>query len=294
MLAAMTHSTVALLGLGIMGSRMGRRLLDAGFPLTVYNRTADRARPLGEAGARIVRTPAEALAGADIAIGMVSDDEASRRVWLGEEGALAAAAPGTLIIESSTLSVAWTRELATAAADRRCDFLDAPVTGSRHQAGAGELNFLVGGDAGTLERARPVLRVMARSITHLGPTGSGALVKLINNFVCGTQVASLAEALATVERSGLDRERTMQVLINGAMGSPIVKTVAERMLGSDFTPNFMVRLLAKDLRYAIREGGALGVDLTTAKNALALLDRSIAAGCGEDDMAAAIVPLRAK
>ena len=277
-----------------MGSRMARRLLDAGFPLTVYNRSPEKAAAARDAGARVALTPREAIEGADVAIGMVADDRASRSIWLGDSGALAAARPGTLIIESSTLSVGWIRELATAAADRQCEFLDAPVTGSRNQAAGGELNFLVGGTEEALARGRPVLGVMARSITLVGPTGSGALVKLINNFVCATQIASLAEALAVVERSGLDRDRTMEVLLGGAMGSPIVKTIAERMLASDFTPNFMLRLLAKDLGYAIREGDAFGVDLTTAKTALALLDRAVAAGRGDDDMAAAIVPLRSK
>ena len=138
------------------------------------------------------------------------------------------------------------------------------MTGSRNQAGAGELNFLVGGSSEMVERARPVLTVMAKSITHLGPTGSGALVKLINNFVCGTQVASFAEALAMVERSALDRDRTVSFLIGGAMGSPIVKTMAERMLAGDFTTNFALKLLAKDLDYAIEEGRKLDVRLTTA------------------------------
>jgi 3-hydroxyisobutyrate dehydrogenase len=285
---------VALLGLGIMGSRMGRRLIDAGFPLSVYNRSPEKAATLRDVGARVGRTPREAIDGADVIIGMVADDGASRNIWLGDEGALAAALPATLIIESSTLSVDWVRDLAGAAAERRCEFLDAPVTGSRNQAAAGELNFLVGGSAEAFERARPVLSVMARSMTLVGPTGSGAVVKLINNFVCGTQIASLAEAVAMVERSGLDRDRTMEVLVGGAMGSPIVKTVAERMLTSDFTPNFMLRLLAKDLGYAIREGHALGVDLTTARTAVTLLEKSIAAGCGDEDMSAAIVPLRAK
>jgi 3-hydroxyisobutyrate dehydrogenase len=288
----MTRPSVALLGLGIMGSRMARRLLDAGFPLTVYNRSPDKAAALRGAGARVAPAPRDAMEGADVAIGMVADDRASQSIWTGEAGALAAARPGTLIIESSTLSVEWVRALAAAAAGRQCEFLDAPVTGSRNQAAGGELNFLVGGTEEALDRAHPVLAVMARSVTLVGPTGSGALVKLINNFVCGTQVASLAEALAVVERSGLDRDRTMTVLVGGAMGSPIVKTVAERMLASDFTPHFMLRLLAKDLGYAIGEGGALGVDLTTAKAALALLQKAVAAGLGDEDMAAAVVPLR--
>ncbi len=283
---------VAVLGLGTMGSRMAHRLLAAGFPVTVYNRSHDKAAPLVSAGARAAETPRKAIEGANVAIGMLADDRASREVWLGAAGALDGATAGTIIIESSTLSVAWVGELAAAAAARRCEFIDAPVTGSRNQAGAGELNFLVGGAPDVLDRVQPVLAVMAKSVTHLGPTGSGALVKLINNFVCGTHIASLAEALAMVERSTLDRERTMAVLVNGAMGSPIVKTIAERMLAPDFTTNFALKLLAKDLGYAIEEGRKLDVGLTTARTALDLLERAVRDGHGDEDMAAAIQPLR--
>jgi 3-hydroxyisobutyrate dehydrogenase len=283
---------VAVLGLGTMGSRMAHRLLAAGFPVTVYNRSHDKAVPLVSAGARLAETPRKAIEGANVAIGMLADDRASRAVWLGAAGALDGATAGTIIIESSTLSVAWVGELAAAAAARRCEFIDAPVTGSRNQAGAGELNFLVGGAPDVLDRVQPVLAVMAKSVTYLGPTGSGALVKLINNFVCGTHIASLAEALAMVERSSLDRDRTMAVLVNGAMGSPIVKTIAERMLAPDFTTNFALKLLAKDLGYAIEEGRKLDVGLTTARTALDLLERAVRDGHGDEDMAAAIQPLR--
>lgn len=283
---------VAVLGLGTMGSRMARRLLEAGFPVTVYNRSADKNQPLVAAGARAAATPDQAVQKADVAISMVADDRASREVWLGAAGALSGMSPGATIIESSTLSVDWVRELATSATTRGCDFVDAPVTGSRNQAAAGELNFLIGGPADVVDRVRPVLAVMARSITHLGPTGSGALVKLINNFVCGTQIASLAQALAMVERSSLDRDRTMTFLVGGAMGSPIVKTIAERMLAADFTTNFSVKLLAKDLTYAVAEGRKLDVDLTTARTALDLLEHAVREGHGDEDMAAAIRPLR--
>jgi 3-hydroxyisobutyrate dehydrogenase len=271
---------------------MARRLLDAGFRVTVYNRSRDKAEPLVAMGARAAATPRQAAEQADVAIAMVADDRASRDVWLGGGGALDGLSPGATVLESSTLSVDWVRELSGVAAARLCHFVDAPVTGSRNQAAAGELNFLVGGPAEIVDRVRPVLAVMAKSITHFGPTGSGALVKLINNFVCGTHIASLAEALAMVERSSLDRDRTMAFLVGGAMGSPIVKTVAERMLAADFTTNFSVKLLAKDLRYAVAEGQKLNMELTTARIALELLERAVRNGHGDEDMAAAILPLR--
>lgn len=283
---------VALFGLGLMGGGMARRLLGAGFPLTVYNRNPAKAAPLVADGARLAATPAEAAARADVIIGMVADDDASRGLWLGQNGALAAAAPGAVCIECSTVTVSWIRELAAAAAARGCGFLDAPVTGSRTHAASGELNFLVGGSAEVLEKVRPVLAVMSKSIIPLGPVGAGALLKLINNFVCGVQIASLAEAITMIERGGLDRARALEVLTNGAPGSPLVKTVSARMTAPDYTPHFLLRLMAKDLAYAHREAAGQTLDLATAAAALGVFQRGIAAGHGEQDISAVIEQFR--
>jgi len=290
----MTPLTVAVLGLGTMGSRMAQRLLGAGYAVTVYNRTPNRTEPLVAAGARAATTPREAAAGADVIVSMVTDDAASRAVWTGSDGALQGARPGATLIESSTVTVGWVRELGQLASAAGLDLLDAPVTGSKMQAGAGELNFLVGGTATALERVRPVLAPMARSITHLGPTGSGALLKLVNNFMCGVQLASLAEALAIVERSPLDRDQALGVLANGAPGSPLIKVIASRVIANDFTPNFMLKLLAKDLRYAVAEGQEVAVDVSTAVTALTVFERSIARGDGDKDMAALVEQFRKK
>ena len=275
-----------------MGSGMARRLLVNSFPLTVFNRNADKAKPFAAEGALVAGSPREAAAQADIIISMVADDNASRSLWLGENGALASAKPGTVCIECSTVTVNWVRELSAVAGARGCELLDAPVTGSKPHAAAGELTFLVGGDSATLEKVRPVLAAMSKAIVHLGPTGSGAMLKLINNFICGVQVASLAEALAMIERSGLDRAKALDLLTNGAPGSPLVKTVAGRMTAPDFTPNFLLRLLAKDLGYAIREGGKLSVELLTAVAALKEFQRAIDTGCGDKDIAAVVEPFR--
>src|SRR5471032_1014240 len=181
----MSKPRTAFLGLGIMGSGMARRLLVNGFPLTVFNRNAEKSKPFADEGAHVATLPREAAEHAEIIVSMVADDIAARSLWLGENGALAAAKPGTICIECSTVTVKWVRELAAAAAQKKCEFLDAPVTGSKIHAASGELNFLVGGDSATLGKAHPVLAAMGKSIVHLGPTGSGALIKLINNFVCG-------------------------------------------------------------------------------------------------------------
>jgi 3-hydroxyisobutyrate dehydrogenase len=284
---------VAFLGLGIMGSRMAARILGAGFPLTVFNRDRRRTTELATAGAAVAATPAAAAKQADVIISMVADDSAARAVWLGPDGALGAAAKGALCIESSTVSVGWVQELAEAASSRGCEFLDAPVTGSRLQAQAGELNFLVGGPPATLDLARPVLAAMGRNILPLGPVGSGAMTKLINNFVCGVQLVAIAEAITFMERAGLDRARALEVLLNGAPASPLVKTVSARMTAGDFTPNFLLRLMAKDVGYAVEEARKKSLELTTASAAHRTLSRAIGAGHGDQDMSAVIEAVRA-
>ena len=287
-----SHHRVALLGLGLMGSGMARRLLGAGFPLTVYNRTATKAAPLVAEGARLAGSPREAAADADVIVSMVADDVASRSLWLGDRGALDAMGKGSLVIESSTVTPAWISELAQAAKAKGIDMLDAPVTGSRMHAAAGELNFLVGGSAEALEKARPVLSAMGRNVVHVGPTGSGALLKLINNFLCGVQAASLAEALALIESAGLDRDTATQILANGAPGSPLVKTLLPRMTARDYAPHFHLSLMSKDLAYSLKEAERQGVHLATARAALDAFERAGTSGRGQDDFSAVIEPLR--
>jgi 3-hydroxyisobutyrate dehydrogenase len=289
----MTKPRVAILGLGLMGAGMAGRALTAGFPLAVYNRSPEKTAPFAKAGAFVARTPRDAAARADIIISMLADDDASRAVWLDEDsGALAGAAPGTWLVESGTVSVAWIHELAAAAIKHQCELLDAPVTGSKPQAAAGELLFLVGGTTEALAAVRPVLAVMSRDVLHLGPIGSGATLKLINNFLCGVQAASLAEAMALLNASGLDREKSVAVLTSGAPGSPLVKLLTTRAASGDFTPNFVLRLMAKDLTYAREEGARHGVQMNTATPAIADFEKAIAAGYGDQDFSAVIPALQ--
>jgi len=283
---------IAILGLGTMGSGMARNLLKGGFKLAVYNRTQAKAEPLVAAGARYAATARDAAQGASVVIGMLADDGASRQIWTGDDGALAGLRKNAIAIESSTVSPAWIAELAALASEHGAEFLDAPVTGSRLQAAEGQLTFLVGGSASTLEKATPALKAMSKEIVHLGPTGSGAQMKLINNFLCGVQAASLAEGLAWIERSGLDPHKALSILNAGAPGSPLLKAIGERMLGHNYSVNFLLRLLAKDMRYAQAEAAKCRLDLETVKGTLTLLDAAIAAGYGEQDMAAVIELLR--
>jgi 3-hydroxyisobutyrate dehydrogenase len=283
---------VAILGLGTMGSGMASNLLKAGFPVSAYNRTQAKAAPVAAAGARIAATPADAVRDADVVISMLSDDDASRKTWTGDVGALAAAKPGAVLIESSTVTPAWIAELAALASVRNLTLLDAPVTGSRVQAESGQLTFLVGGDESALERVRSVLGSMSKEIVHLGPVGSGSRMKLINNFLCGVQVASLAEGLAWIERSGLNREQALKILCNGAPGSPLLNAISARMVARTYDVNFLLSLMRKDLHYAGTDATKLGIVLHTASAAEVRFDEAVAVGYAEKDMSAVIEPLR--
>jgi 3-hydroxyisobutyrate dehydrogenase len=284
----MSKPRVAILGLGIMGGGMASRLLSMEFPVTVYNRTREKAQKYGPSGAFVADTPREASARAEVVIAMVADDAASRGIWLGPDGALAGAAPATLLLDSSTISVAWVKELAAAAAEKGCEFLDAPVTGTKPHASSGELFFMVGGSATSFDRAREVLSALGREVLHLGPTGSGALIKLINNFVCGVEAASFAEAMALVNASGLDREKSKSVLGNSALASPLIKRMLTSMGTNDFTPNFPLKLMAKDIGYAIDEAGRIGVPLHTAPPALDVFRNAMEKGLGDQDFSAVV------
>jgi 3-hydroxyisobutyrate dehydrogenase len=286
--------SVAILGLGTMGAGMAANLLKAGFSLAVYNRTPEKARALVGDGARFASTPAEAARGASIVISMLADDAASREVWMGHNGALAAIEEGAILIESGTVSPAWIAELADSATQKGARLLDAPVTGSRVQAESGQLSFLVGGDEATLEAVTPVLKAMSKEIIHLGPVGGGARMKLINNFLCGVQIASLAEGLTWIERSGLDVEKALAVLKAGAPGSPLLGAISARMTAHDYSVNFLLKLMAKDLRYAEEEAAYSNVSLKTAEAARSLFETAAAEGFADKDMSSVIEPLRSK
>jgi 3-hydroxyisobutyrate dehydrogenase len=283
---------VAVLGLGIMGSGMARGLVSKGFDVSVWNRNAARAAPIVAEGARQGTSPADTVRDVDLALAMLADDDASRAVWLGAGGALDAMKRGAVAMESSTLTVEWVRELAHAAGDRSIEFLDAPVTGTKMHAESGTLSFLVGGAAETLERVRPALAAMSGSIAHVGPSGSGALVKLINNFLCGVQVASLAEALGMAERSGLDVRQVAALLGAGAPGSPLVRMIGQRMVDQAYEPNFFVPLMAKDLAYAQREFARAGIDLKSAEVARVPFLAAAQAGFANRDIASIVELLR--
>jgi 3-hydroxyisobutyrate dehydrogenase len=290
----MEDTKIALLGLGVMGMGMASRLLDAGYPLSVWNRTLGKAEPLVARGASVATSPRAAVEGAAVVLSMLSDVPVCRDVWLGRGEALVGAAPGTLLVESSTVTVEWIHELEHAAKEHGCEVVDAPVTGSKAQAAAGQLLFLTGGSAATLNKINPILQAMGREVVHVGPIGSGARLKLINNFLAGVQAASLAEALSLIERSGLDIQKSLGVLTEGAPGSPLVKLLCGRMTARQYEPNFLLKLMAKDLRYAVSEADRQALDLDMGRAALRVFEHAITAGQGEEDMSAVVEQFRAQ
>jgi 3-hydroxyisobutyrate dehydrogenase len=284
--------SIALLGLGTMGRGMAANLLKAGFPLTVWNRTKAKAEFLTHTAATVADSPAQAVKNSAVVIAMLADDAASRAAWLGQDGALPAMPSGSIAVECSTLSPDWIGELHGAVTHRGLRMAEAPVTGSRTQAETGQLNFLVGADEETLGAITPVLRCMSKEILHVGPVGSGAQLKLINNFLCAVQVTSFAEALVWMERTGLRLDSGLDFLKRGAPGSGILSTMSERMTRRTYDVNFLLRLMAKDLRYARAAAAQLGIDVSTSTPAQELFRQAEEQGFGDKDMSAVVEVVR--
>lgn len=284
--------SVAILGVGTMGAGMAHRLLSHQGKVTVYSRRAAIRKEFESAGASAAESPSKAVENAEIIISMVSDDNASREIWLGPGGALSGARPDSVSVECSTVSPALVEELGEQFTKKGRQFLDAPVTGSKPQAAAGELTFLVGGDEKALEQAKPVLSVLGRKVAHLGALGSGARMKLINNMLCAVQASGLAEALVLAEKSGLAMDSVLDLLTNGAPGSPLVKTLSKRMMDRNYDVNFFLRLMTKDVTYAVDLSNKLGVSHQAADMALQLLNDAKNKGWGDKDFSSLVEPLR--
>ena len=191
------------------------------------------------------------------------------------------------------MSPQWIAELAEHASQRGLELLDAPVTGSRTQAETGQLSFLVGGSRRAFDRAASVFHAMGKDAIYLGQSGSGAVMKLINNFLCGVQVASLAQGLSWIERSGLDPQQALTILKNGAPGSPLLAAISGRMTQREYAVNFHLNLMSKDLLYAHEAAASQGIDLSTAISARLLFEEAIAEGYGAEDMSAVVEVARA-
>ena len=248
-------STVAFIGLGAMGSRMAANLIAGGFKLRVWNRDKAKAKPLADKGATLAASVADAVKGAEFVVSIVSDDVATREVMLGAGGVIGAAAAGTIVLDCSTNTPGMAREVAKAAAARKVLYLDSPVLGSLPQAQGKELVIMVGGDQAAFEKAQPVFAAMGRMTRYMGESGTGASIKLVNNMLSASLMAALGEAAQVIEAARLDPKAAAEVLGEGAVGCRVVKGKLPKMLARDFSAQFHLELMDKDVRYFLQLAG---------------------------------------
>lgn len=241
-----------------MGSRMARRLIDAGFSVRLYNRSQGPAQRLREAGAIAAPSAREASLGADVVMSVVTDDDAARAIWLDpEQGALASLSSDAIAVESSTVTPAWIETLDHAVTERGASLVDAPVVGSRPQAEAGQLVHLAGGDPDALDSIAPVLAAVGQRVHHVGPVGRGTAMKLVVNALFGMQVAALAEMLGFATRAGIDQNAALEVLAGLPTTSPALAGIGAAIGAGKFDPLFPIALVAKDFRYASAAASAV-------------------------------------
>jgi 3-hydroxyisobutyrate dehydrogenase-like beta-hydroxyacid dehydrogenase len=260
---------VGFAGIGRMGLPMARNVLDAGFPLTVFNRTPERCDPLVEAGATLAATPGQLAKDCDVVITMVADGDAVRALVDRPDGLLAGAESGLILVEMSTIGPLAAREIAGHCAEHGVAMIDAPVSGSVAVAAAGQLTIMVGGEKEALERARPALDAMSKTVLHLGPSGAGAAIKLSINLIIGATVQSVSEALVVAEASGIEREAAYDAIAASVVGSTFVDYKRDAWLDPDGTPTaFTLDLMRKDLALALELGAATGVPLLATSAAV--------------------------
>lgn len=255
---------IGFIGLGIMGAGMAANVLRAGFPLTVWNRTASKTALLAAAGAAVAATPAELAAASDIIVTCVSDTPDVQAVIVGPQGVIEGARPGSLVIDMSTISPAVTRELASALAERRVAMLDAPVSGGSEGAARGTLSIMVGGEAAAVQRAMSLLQAMGQRITHVGGHGAGQTVKLVNQVLVVGNCLAMAEALLLAQAGGVDLHKTLEAVSGGAAGSWMLSNRGPQILARDWRPGFTIALQQKDLRLVLEAADQQGAPLPGA------------------------------
>jgi len=274
------HAPLAFIGLGVMGGSMAGHLLAAGHPLTVYTRSAARAAPLVAAGARLADSAAEAVRGAAATISIVGFPQDVRQVYLGPEGVVAAAEPGSLLIDMTTSSPSLAREIAAAAAARGIAALDAPVSGGDIGARNASLSIMVGGEAEAFARARPLLERMGRTLVYQGPAGAGQHCKLCNQIaIAGTMLGAM-EALVYARGVGLEPLTVLESIGAGAAASWTLSNLYPRAVRGDLGPGFYAEHFLKDLRLALEEASSRGLRLPGLSLAERLYERLVAEGGG--------------
>lgn len=280
--------SIGFIGLGIMGQPMALNLVRAGFPVTVFNRTPEKAAPLKEAGAQVAANPAEAAAQADFVISIVSDTPAMEEVVLGPGGIIESLRPGAIVIDSSTISPVASRKFACKVAGRGASWLDAPVTGSKHLAIKGELTYMIGGDREAFDRAMPVLQVMGKKHIYCGTHGLGLTAKLSQNAIQSTMVEIFCEGFVLAAKAGLKPQILMEVIQGSMARAALTDFKAPFIFKGDFTPYFPLKLMHKDLTLALESAYAQNVPMPTAAAVKEVYGAAKAQGKGDLDYAAVV------
>ena len=275
---------IAFIGMGTMGAPMALNLLKAGHDVVVHNRTRDREQPVADAGAKRAASPKEASMGADIIISCVSDGPDVEEVMVGSEGVLHGAKPGAIAIDMSTISPTMTRTIAATLKPNKISMLDAPVSGGSEGAKNGNLSIMVGGDATDVATAMPVFQAMGKTITHVGPIGSGQLTKAINQIIVAGTYWGVAEGMAMGLKAGLDMEKVVQAVGGGAAGSWGLTNRSGNMLKNEYPLGFRTRFHRKDLNIALEAARELGVPLPIAAYVEQVETGLIARGYGDEDL----------
>jgi 3-hydroxyisobutyrate dehydrogenase len=278
--------TVALLGTGRMGAGMGRRLLAAGLRVRAWNRSAERARPLADAGATVAASPAEAASGADTVLTMLADGGVVEAAMTGPSGALAGLGDGALWVQSSTIGVADTERLERLAGEHGVVFVDAPVLGTRQPAEEGKLTVFASGPDQARERCAPLFGAIATRTMWIGPAGAGTRLKLVVNTWLNGLLSALAETIALAEAIGADPERFLEAIEGGPMGAAYARLKGSLMISGEYPTSFTVDLALKDVRLALEAAAERGLELAALRTIAGLYGKAIELGRGGDDMAA--------
>jgi len=276
-----------------MGAPMATNLAKAGFPLTVWNRTVSKMEPLARLGAKAGKGPAQLAAEADVVITMVSQPKDVEALVLGPDGVLDGLKAGAVLIDMSTVSPSTSKKLAASVTTKHAEFLDAPVVGSKGPATDGTLVILVGGLPTTLERCRPVLSAMGKTILHAGGVGMGSALKLATNLMLAHLAAGFSEGLLLVQRAGLDPKKYLEVLEASTFRSPWFQTKGVGMIKREFAPHFALKHMSKDLRLMLELGAETGAALPVTTAIARLFAASEEAGRSELDYSAILAQLEA-
>ena len=255
------NEPVGFIGLGIMGQGMVRNLLKAGYEVSIWNRTAKRMEPLIEAGAKGTNSPADLASKCDVVITCVSDTPDVKEVVLGESGVIHGVRSGALFIDMSTISPQATREIAEKLDEKGVHMVDAPVSGGSEGAAKGTLSIMIGGDAKQVARAMPYFEAMGKTITHVGGHGAGQMVKLVNQILVVVNMLAVGEALLFGQAGGLDLQKTLEAVTQGAAGSWMLGNRGPQVLERDWRPGFTIDLQQKDLRLVLEAADQMGVPL---------------------------------